>query len=95
MNVQVFAYGATGSGKTHTMIGNHSAGPGVMVLAMRDLYEAMELSKNDDKGNPLSYKLEMTYMEIYNEHIRDLLVPDSPNLDMQQNGKGEIQVSLS
>ncbi|MBN9697531.1 MAG: hypothetical protein J0L85_17215 [Zoogloea sp.] len=40
-NATVFAYGATGSGKTFTMIGTHDVGGGVMVLAMRDLFDAI------------------------------------------------------
>ena len=40
-NASCFAYGATGAGKTCTMIGNESVGPGVMVLTMRDIFESI------------------------------------------------------
>lgn len=48
-NATVFAYGATGSGKTHTMIGNAEAGPGVMVLTIRDMFTAIEAKRLDYK----------------------------------------------
>ncbi len=38
-NASCFAYGATGAGKTCTMIGNEIVGPGVMVLTMRDIFD--------------------------------------------------------
>ena len=36
-NATVFAYGATGSGKTHTMVGD-ATDPGLMVLSLRDIF---------------------------------------------------------
>lgn len=50
-NATVFAYGATGSGKTHTMIGNSEAGPGVMVLTIRDMFSAIEAKRLDFKAS--------------------------------------------
>ena len=38
-NATVFAYGATGGGKTFTMVGNHD-NPGIMVRALNDLFAA-------------------------------------------------------
>ena len=40
LNATVFAYGATGSGKTHTMVGDASD-PGLMVLSVHDVFEHM------------------------------------------------------
>ena len=45
----VFAYGATGSGKTHTMIGSAEAGPGVMVQAIDTLFEHIHREENDHR----------------------------------------------
>ena len=84
-NATVFAYGATGSGKTHTMIGSQSAGPGVMVLSMRDLFEAVHGTKQDANGNLVEFKIEMSYLEIYNETIRDLLIDSDRPLDIREN----------
>jgi kinesin family protein 18/19 len=68
-NASVFAYGATGSGKTHTMMGNKQAGRGVMYLMLNDIFEAFE--REAEKGR--EFKMDVSYVEVYNENIRDLL----------------------
>ena len=65
-NATVFAYGATGAGKTYTMLGNES-NPGIMPLTLRELFNKVNSFKDRD------YKLKFWYLEIYNENIRDLL----------------------
>lgn len=67
-NASVFAYGATGAGKTHTMIGNSESGPGVMILALKELYQEIEKLHEEE-----FVKLSISYLEVYNELIRDLL----------------------
>lgn len=44
-NATVFAYGATGAGKTHTMVGNRDQ-PGIMIRALNDLFEAVKDKEN-------------------------------------------------
>lgn len=44
INATVFAYGATGAGKTHTMVGDPSQ-PGIMVRALNDLFHAVKQSE--------------------------------------------------
>lgn len=68
-NATVFAYGATGCGKTHTITGTAQQ-PGIIFLTMQELFEKME-ERSQDKSTELS----LSYLEIYNETIRDLLVP--------------------
>ena len=68
-NATVFAYGATGCGKTHTITGTVQA-PGVIFLTMQELFERIS-ERNDEKHTEVS----LSYLEIYNETIRDLLVP--------------------
>lgn len=46
-NATVFAYGATGAGKTHTMVGS-THNPGVMVRAINELFEAVAAHDNPD-----------------------------------------------
>ena len=87
-NATVFAYGATGSGKTHTMMGNETAGPGVMVLSMRDLFAKMEERRLESQ-----YKICISYLEIYNETIRDLLVDESEPLQLREKASGTSEVS--
>ena len=68
-NATVFAYGATGCGKTHTITGTIQA-PGVIFLTMQELFERIA-ERTDEKVTEVS----LSYLEIYNETIRDLLVP--------------------
>ena len=70
--VCLFSYGQTGSGKTHTMLGSGAgAEAGIIPRAVRKVLEhAAELEK---KG--YAYRMEASYVEIYNEQIRDLLKP--------------------
>ncbi|XP_022082824.1 kinesin-like protein KIF18A isoform X2 [Acanthaster planci] len=68
-NASVFAYGATGAGKTFTMLGGPDY-PGVIFLTMVDLYRRIgEIAK--DKLCDVA----VSYLEVYNENIRDLLAP--------------------
>lgn len=68
-NCSVFAYGATGAGKTHTMLGN-DVEPGVIYHTMIDLYQ-----KINEHTNEKSYDVSVSYSEVYNEQVRDLLIP--------------------
>jgi kinesin family protein 18/19 len=70
-NSTVFAYGQTGSGKTHTMIGTQSD-PGLMVHTLNDLFSAAERKV---QAEPISVNIVMSFIELYNEVIRDLLAP--------------------
>lgn len=68
-NATVFAYGATGCGKTHTITGTAQQ-PGIIFLTMQELFEKIS-ERSDEKQTEIS----LSYLEIYNETIRDLLVP--------------------
>ncbi|KAI2619033.1 kinesin-domain-containing protein [Hypomontagnella submonticulosa] len=68
-NATVFAYGATGCGKTHTITGTAQM-PGIIFLTMQELFEKIG-ERSDEKQTEVS----LSYLEIYNETIRDLLVP--------------------
>ncbi|KAI9828524.1 MAG: hypothetical protein M1819_006580 [Sarea resinae] len=68
-NATVFAYGATGCGKTHTITGTAQQ-PGIIFLTMQELFERIG-ETTEEKVTEVS----LSYLEIYNETIRDLLVP--------------------
>ncbi|XP_054715298.1 kinesin-like protein KIF19 [Uloborus diversus] len=84
-NGTVFAYGATGSGKTYTMVGDQR-NPGIMVRALNDLFSEVE-TKNK------VYQVTMSYLEIYNENIRDLLNPSAAQLELREDAGGNHQVA--
>lgn len=86
-NGSVFCYGATGAGKTYTMLGTME-NPGVMVLAIKDLFAKVRLRSLD--GN---HVVHLSYLEVYNETVRDLLSPARPLIlreDKQVNMKLKI-----
>lgn len=87
-NATVFAYGATGAGKTFTMVGTPEQ-PGIMVRALNDLFHTMETNEN----RQVKTKISMSYLEIYNENIKDLLEPGG-HLELREDAKtGVIQVA--
>ncbi|KAF5177436.1 Kinesin-like protein kin-7o [Thalictrum thalictroides] len=77
-NGTVFAYGQTNSGKTYTMRGSEVE-PGVIRLAVRDLFDT--ILEDVDR----EFLLRMSYMEIYNEDINDLLAPEHRKLQIHEN----------
>lgn len=88
-NATVFAYGATGCGKTHTISGTPE-NPGVIFLTMKELYEKIE-SLSDTK----IFDVSLSYLEIYNETIRDLLNPATlcKNLVIREDANNKISVA--
>ncbi|XP_048109369.1 kinesin-like protein KIF1A isoform X22 [Alosa alosa] len=71
-NVCIFAYGQTGAGKSYTMMGRQETDQqGIIPLLCEDLFT--KINVNND--NSMSYSVEVSYMEIYCERVRDLLNP--------------------
>lgn len=79
-HLTLFAYGATGCGKTHTLMGT-SNDPGLIQLTMTDLYK---------KIDSMSVKMTLSFFEIYNETIRDLW--SSKNCELRQDGENCVVV---
>ncbi|KAM7370522.1 hypothetical protein PAMP_010059 [Pampus punctatissimus] len=77
----------SGCGKTYTMLGTDKE-PGIYVRTLNDLFRAIEETSDD-----MLYSVSMSYLEIYNEMIRDLLNPSSGFLDLREDSKGVIQVA--
>lgn len=86
-NATVFAYGATGAGKTYTMIGSQS-NPGLMYLTIKDLFSKVKLCSGDNK-----YQIKVSFLEIYNEMIRDLLIISDDILDLREDASQGIHVA--
>eukprot|EP00501_MAST-03F_sp_TOSAG23-6_P001484 GSMAST32.ASY1.ANO1.1543.1 assembled CDS len=81
-NSTIFAYGQTGTGKTHTILGNMW---GLIPRAMKEVFRVLNSKRRD-----ISYTVKCTYLEIYNERIYDLLYVFSTFkcLDIREEIKG-------
>ncbi|XP_075818013.1 stAR-related lipid transfer protein 9 [Microtus pennsylvanicus] len=73
-NICLFAYGQTGSGKTYTMLGT----PASVGLTPR-ICEALFIREDDCASLPSSRSIKVSFLEIYNERVRDLLKQSSQN----------------
>ncbi|KAF5544843.1 kinesin [Fusarium phyllophilum] len=68
----IFAYGQTGSGKSYTMMGTPDQ-PGLIPRTCEDLFERIDAAHCENSN--VAYNVRVSYFEVYNEHVRDLLVP--------------------
>lgn len=83
-NGTVFAYGQTGSGKTYTMMGAGNIGDpeakGIIPRIVEQIFESIMTSDGS-----VEFTVKVSYMEIYMEKIRDLLVPLNDNLPVHED----------
>eukprot|EP00850_Spirogloea_muscicola_P007225 SM000036S13269 [mRNA] locus=s36:197986:209961:- [translate_table: standard] len=77
-NGTVFAYGQTSSGKTYTMRGTPEE-PGIIPLAVHDVFSHIQ------EATTREFLLRVSYMEIYNEEINDLLAPENRKLQIHES----------
>ncbi|XP_021709776.1 kinesin-like protein unc-104 isoform X4 [Aedes aegypti] len=82
-NVCIFAYGQTGAGKSYTMMGKQEESQeGVIPMICKDLFRRIQ----ETEGVDLKYSVEVSYMEIYCERVRDLLNPKNKgNLKVREH----------
>ncbi|XP_052179062.1 kinesin-like protein KIN-14Q [Diospyros lotus] len=87
-NVCIFAYGQTGTGKTFTMEGTDEA-RGVNFRTLEELFRIIK-----ERKEQFEYEISVSVLEVYNEQIRDLLIPGSQpgvtakRLEIRQVGEG-------
>ncbi|KAG7721296.1 hypothetical protein KL929_001251 [Ogataea haglerorum] len=88
-NATIFAYGATGCGKTFTISGTPE-NPGIIFLAMQDLFNRIKEMEDTQRA-----EITLSYFEIYNETIRDLLDPstDPRSLILREDESKRITVA--
>ncbi|TPX14384.1 uncharacterized protein E0L32_005580 [Thyridium curvatum] len=98
-NGTVFAYGQTGAGKSYTMMGtsiDDDEGRGVIPRIVEQIFASIMSSPGT-----IEYTVRVSYMEIYMERIRDLLVPQNDNLPVHEEKnrgvyvKGLLEVYVS
>ncbi len=103
-NVTVFAYGSTGAGKTHTMMGSErviqglntkcSEISGIVPQSISDIFCGIE-SRQLSAQRQETWKVSMSYLEVYNEQILDLLSPNpgKKNLKVcEDSTRGVVEV---
>lgn len=84
-NATVFAYGQSGSGKTHTMTGvmGNDAMEGVIPRCFKYIFESVKKMKEETPGK--TYSMYVSFMELYNGKVRDLLAKQQVSLDIREN----------
>ncbi|KAJ2024346.1 tubulin-dependent ATPase kip3, partial [Coemansia sp. S85] len=85
-NATVFAYGATGCGKTYTISGC-AEDPGVVFLTMQELFERITIAEDER-----TVEVALSYLEVYNETIRDLLCESGP-LALREDARQGVTVA--
>lgn len=85
-NGTILAYGQTGSGKSYTMFGSASQ-PGLIPRITNDLFGRIGTGPAD-----VEYTVSVSYMEIYNEHIRDLLNPQQTDFSIHEDKNDGVYV---
>lgn len=108
----IFAYGATGAGKTHTMMGSERDGlhddederdpdvDGIIPHALTDIFTLIEQHRAEEamlrmtQGSVYEWNVLVSYLEVYNEQIRDLLKPSSKSLSLREDpARGIVHVA--
>lgn len=82
-NCSAFVYGATGAGKTFTMLGNEQI-PGITYLTMKELFDQIKANSEDRK-----FDIGISYLEVYNEQVMNLLTKRGP-LKLREDGNGVV-----
>ena len=77
INISIFAYGQTSTGKTFTMKGKNSNG--IVPLSIKEIFSKL----NDPSINKPIIKV--SYSEIYNETVNDLIEPSNKNLEIRES----------
>jgi kinesin family member 22 len=82
-NATIFAYGATGSGKTHTVIGTEND-PGIILRTVKGLLDSP--SQFVARGSPApSLEIQMSFLELYNNRAFDLLEPKGNEISIRDD----------
>jgi kinesin family protein 11 len=95
-NCTIFAYGQTGTGKTYTMEGGGTrktkngelpTDAGVIPRAVRQIFDILE-------AQCAEYSMKVTFLELYNEEITDLLAPEEPKFPIVPEDKTKKPIAL-
>lgn len=84
-NATIFAYGATGTGKTYTMTGTRSY-PGVIPRVIEDIFSIIQNTRQQSAG--VLFHVELSYVEMYNNGFRNLLRQISDEVGRIEDSNG-------
>jgi hypothetical protein len=98
-DVTMFAYGVTGTGKTHTMRGGKSlADRGIIPRLLSSIYRRCKKIEKDTAGDT-RVEVAMSYYEIYCDRVYDLFEPPEKRtpsgLPIRDNGGKSVVVGLT
>ena len=91
INISIFSYGQTNSGKTYTIKGEPKSNNGLIFLSIKEIFNILK-SKESNITKPL---IKMTYYEIYNETVNDLIDTNKKNLEIKESPKGLLINNIS
>ena len=91
INISIFAYGQTSTGKTFTMKGESKTNEGLIPLCIREIFNAL----NNPDSNITKSVVKVSYSEIYNETVNDLIDTNKKNLEIRESPKGIFVNNLS
>ena len=89
INVSIFAYGQTSTGKTFTMKGEPKINEGLIPLSIREIFSSL----NNKDFSISKYIVKVSYAEIYNETVNDLIDSSKKNLEIRESGAKGIFVN--
>ena len=95
-NGTVFAYGQTGTGKTHTMEGKDEPieERGILPHAFHHVFDSIEKNKNNKNEKQVESLVRASFLEIYNENVRDLLAKDqTKTCDLKEDSDHNVYVN--
>ena len=92
INVSIFAYGQTSTGKTYTMKGETKSNEGLIPLCIREIFNYLN-DNNTNESKIIKSVVKVSYSEIYNETVNDLIDTSKKNLEIREAPGGGIFVN--
>ena len=91
INISIFAYGQTSTGKTFTMKGESKSNEGLIPLCIKEIFNSL----NSPESNITKSLVKVSYSEIYNETVNDLIDTNKKNLEIRESPRGIFVNNLS
>ena len=91
INISIFAYGQTSTGKTFTMKGESKTNEGLIPLSIKEIFNTL----NSSESNITKSIVKVSYAEIYNETVNDLIDTSKKNLEIRESPRGIFVNNLS